>query len=238
MVSNKDLKLAQIIWNYMNISFPNPPISDVILCLGSIDTLPVETSVDLYKKRKAPLILFSGKGGRNSFFLSAKESDAKMLATIAIKKGVPSQAILIEEKSKNTGQNFICSQELLKKKGIRIKRMIVTHMPSSLRRDFLIFKKQWSFPQPEVFMLAPSILLEEYHEKGFSGKFTQKEVIEDMLGDLQRIKVGFDKGHSVKEEIPKEIKDTYHYLVKKGYTKQLVKDKKGIPLSIDEFATR
>jgi len=232
MVTKDDLKLANIIWDYMNVNNPDPPISDIILCLGSIDTLPAEKSAELYLKGKAPLIVFSGKSGRNSKYLKSNKSEAQILANVAIKKGVPQEAILIEEKSTNTGQNFRYSKNLLAMKGIKVKRLIVSHMPSSLKRDYLIFKKQWREPQPEIFMVSPDIPLEKYYERGFSGKFTLKEVIKDMLGDFQRIKVGFDKGHSAYEEIPEKIKNIYYKLVEKNYTKQLIKDKKGNPLPV------
>jgi|SRR3989344_7028801 len=226
-MENREIELAQRIWDYMNIGEKNPHRSDLIFVLGSIDLLPAERGAELFLKGKGNYMLFSGKGGRNNERLPQwKEglTEARMLADVAIKKGVPKSFILIEEESTNTGQNIQYSSKLLSSKGINLDDMIVVHMPSSLRRDYLTLRKQWPEPQPGIVMASPDIPFEEYHLRGYQGTMKRRDLVCDMLGDLQRIEVNAGK-YNMPEEIPTKIKNAYYELVDRGYTAQLVKDK-------------
>ncbi len=222
------LRPAEIIFDHGNINDPNPLRSDVIIIPGTPDTLGTERAIEEYHKGKSPYLLFTGKGGRNGEYLKTNKSEAKILADIAIKKGVPEEVILLEEESTNTGQNFTFSYELLlNKEMIAVDSLIVAHMPYSLRKDYLIFRKKWPEPQPQIYMCAPNVGLEEYHIKGFQGRMTLDDVINDMMGDLQRTKVWADKKFLLREEIPAGVKEAYYELVDRGYTKQLLTDEGG-----------
>ena len=226
------LTLAEVIWDYMNIDNHNPPKSDLILCLGSIDTLPAERAAELYNEGKSDLLLFTGKGGRNSEYFRSNKTEARMLADVAMKNDVPESAILLEENSTNTGENVRFSHQMLLDNMVSLDSMIVTHMPSSLRRDYLTLRKQWPEPQTNFFMSSPRVGFIDYHKRGYQGRMTIDDIINDMLGDLQRIKTGADRGFAIPEEIPGHIKGIYHALVDMGYDKQLVRNEKGNILGI------
>ena len=88
-MENREIELAQRIWDYMNIGEKNPHRSDLIFVLGSIDLLPAERGAELFLKGKGNYMLFSGKGGRNNERLPQwKEglTEARMLGDVAIKK--------------------------------------------------------------------------------------------------------------------------------------------------------
>jgi len=63
--------------------------------------------------------------------------------------------------------------------------------------------------------------LTEYLAGYRSGEITEDEVINVMVGDLQRIKMYPEKGFQVHQDIPKEVWDAYLKLVEMGYTKHL-----------------
>ncbi|MDO8509075.1 MAG: YdcF family protein [Nanoarchaeota archaeon] len=227
---------AKRIWNYMILNHKLKK-SDLIMVLGSIDLLPARRAAHLYKKDYAPLILFSGgAGGRNYSLLRNNPkliSEAKMLALEAIKYGIPRRAVILEEESTNTGENAIFSKKLLERLKIQANRIIVVHMPSSLRRDYCTLKKQWA--GMEFIMDHPKIDFEEYHKEGYQGTMSRSELISDMLGDFQRLFVhtrpefGYifsQKELKLKEPSIKVI-EAYKYLISQGYGKgQLVLDKK------------
>ncbi|MCV5246818.1 YdcF family protein, partial [Escherichia coli] len=72
----------------------------------------------LYHQKLAPLIVFSGGEGRFTDGLFEK-SEAETFADIARLAGVPSDAILVETRSTNSGENVRFTEQLLKEKGIQ-----------------------------------------------------------------------------------------------------------------------
>ncbi len=95
-------QLAQKIWDYHHLNHELEK-SDVILALGSNDLRVAEYAADLYLQGWAPLLMVSGNAGaltRERF----SKPEAEMFAEIALKKGVPENAILIEAESSNTGE--------------------------------------------------------------------------------------------------------------------------------------
>ena len=132
-------KLAKTIWNYLRL---NQKIekANCILVLGSNDKRVADRAIELYFKKYANYIIFSGGIGRltkNIF----KEKEADIFAGIAYKKGVPREKVLIENKSTNTGENIRFTKKLLKQKGLNFKSFIVVQKPYMERRSYATFKK-------------------------------------------------------------------------------------------------
>src|SRR5213594_2894250 len=97
-------KLAEKIWHYHKLNQPLEK-SDAILVLCSHDERVAERSVDLFRERWAPLLIFSGGAGAITKQLWS-EPEAERFARIAIDAGVPRERILIENRSSNTGDNI------------------------------------------------------------------------------------------------------------------------------------
>ena len=70
----------------------------------------------------APLLIFSGGLGRLT-----KESwtrtEAALFAEIAVQKGVPPEAILVEDRSTNTGENILFTKQLLEERGLDLQKI-------------------------------------------------------------------------------------------------------------------
>ncbi|HYK56616.1 MAG TPA: YdcF family protein, partial [Flavisolibacter sp.] len=114
MINNSVLALARKLWDYHHTNHSLQP-SDCILVLGSHDTRVAERGAELYLQGWAPLLVFSGGLGRLTKE-EWSETEAELFAKIAIEKGVPPDAILIENRSTNTGENILFTQQLLKQK--------------------------------------------------------------------------------------------------------------------------
>jgi uncharacterized SAM-binding protein YcdF (DUF218 family) len=91
--------------------------------------------------------------------------EAERFAEIAIGKSVPREKILIENKATNTGENFRFSYELLKKKGINYKKIILAQKPFMLRRTYATFKKQWPEEDVKIVLTSPPISFKDYPKK-------------------------------------------------------------------------
>src|SRR5215467_7495530 len=97
-------ELAQKLWDYHHLNHDLEK-SDLILALGSNDLRVADRAAELYLQGWAPLLVLSGNAGvltRERF----RKPEAEMFAEIALKRGVPESAILIETESTNTGENI------------------------------------------------------------------------------------------------------------------------------------
>ena len=214
MVPEKDRLLAKQLWDYHHVNHILEK-SDCILVLGSHDTRVADRGAELYLQDFAPVLIFSGGLGN---FTQAMwdESEADKFAKIAISLGVPKEAILIENKSTNTGENIMFTQKLLREKGLSPKSFIVVQKPYMERRSFATFKKHW--PNKILHVTSPQISFEEYPTEDIA----LEKVINIMVGDLQRIRIYPEKGYQIFQEIPDEVWGAYEKLVEWGYREHLM----------------
>ncbi|MBU1036784.1 YdcF family protein [Patescibacteria group bacterium] len=208
-------QLAQLIWDYHHLNHKLEK-ADCILALGSHDLRVAEKGAQLFLDKYAPLLIFSGGLG-NLTENTWHEPEADKFAQIAINMGIPKNKILIENKSTNTGENIKFTRELLAKHHIKTKKIIVVQKPYMERRTYATFKKVW--PNKKIIITSPQISFEEYPTKEIS----KKDVINIIVGDLQRLKIYPSRGFQISQEIPDDVWDAYKQLVKIGYTKHLIK---------------
>lgn len=211
-VSTDDL--ARVLWDYMLMGHALEPC-DLILVLGSNDTRVAEHGARLYLEGLAPRILFSGNVGVLTRHLFTKP-EAEVFADVARGMGVPEEAILLEARSTNTGENIRFSREALAAQGLDPERFIVVQKPYMERRAYATFMKQW--PGKQIMMASPQLGWEEY-----PNEMLPKEVILPlMVGDLQRIRVYPERWFQIAQVIPEEVWTAYEELVQRGFTGHLV----------------
>ena len=207
-------QLAQMIWDYHHVNHYLEK-SDFVLVLGSHDTRVAVRAAELWLQGWAPLVIFSGGLGRLTEGMWT-ETEADKFARIAIEMGVPEDAILIENKSTNTGENILFTQELLKKHGLDPQSFIVVQKPYMERRSYATFKKYW--PSKKLIVTSPQIAFSDYA----TDEISLDRVIHIMIGDLQRIKLYAEKGFQIPQEIPPNVWAAYEQLVGMGYNEQLI----------------
>jgi uncharacterized SAM-binding protein YcdF (DUF218 family) len=215
MITPEVLSLAQKVWDYHHVNH-QPEGSDCILTLGSHDTRVAERAAQLYHEGYAPLLIFSGGLGRLTEG-AWKETEADLFAGIAMDKGVPKDAILIENRSTNTGENILFTQQILKEFNLDPQSFIVVQKPYMERRSYATFKKHW--PDKRFVVTSPQISFRDY----CNHQFPIEQVISIMVGDLQRIRVYPEKGFQVYQQIPDDVWFAYERLVELGFDKQLIK---------------
>jgi uncharacterized SAM-binding protein YcdF (DUF218 family) len=209
------VKLAKQLWEYHHMNHQLEK-SECILALGSHDLRVADRAAQLYLDGWAPFIVFSGGLGNLTQHVWT-ESEAEKFARIAIAMGVPQNAILIESRSTNTGENILFTQQLLKERGLDIERFIVVQKPYMERRSYATFKKHW--PDKQLIVTSPQISFEDYA----TAEIPVEKVINIMVGDLQRIKIYPEKGFQIEQHIPTEVWLAYERLVELGFNKHLAK---------------
>jgi len=215
-MSQKIERLAQKIWDYHHLG-QQLAKADLILVLGSHDTRVAERGAQLFLEGWSPLLLFSGGLGNLTRHIWT-EPEADKFAQIAIAMGVPPSKILIENKSTNTGENIRFSRELLAQKNISPQKFILAQKPYMERRTYATFKQVW--PEKEFIVTSPQLSFDQYP----TAQISKDDVINIMVGDLQRIKVYPAKGFQIFQEIPGDVWTAYEQLVELGYTKHLILD--------------
>ena len=211
-------ELAQKIWDYHHMGHQLRPDADCIIALGSHDLRVGERAADLFLGGYAPLVVFSGGNGRLTDHW--EKSEAERFSEVARGKGVPSELILLEDKSTNTGENVVFTRRLLEERGIRVKRAIVVQKPYMERRAFATFKRHW--PSLDLSVSSPLVSFSNYVNEACPKDL----VIATMVGDLQRLKVYPTRGFQIAQEIPDDVWDAHRellpYVIEHGHGGQLL----------------
>jgi uncharacterized SAM-binding protein YcdF (DUF218 family) len=213
MITKEVLIEARKLWDYHHVNHI-PEKSDCILVLGSHDLRVADRGAELYLEGWAPILIFSGGLGNVTKGIW-KDPEADQFARIALDKGVPAEAIFIENQSTNTGENILFTQRLLQEKGLDPQTFLLVQKPYMERRSYATFKKHW--PEKRLIVTSPQISFEEYP----TADIPMERVINIMVGDLQRIRIYPEKGFQIPQEIPDEVWAAYERLVGWGFTKHL-----------------
>src|ERR1700730_9877410 len=133
-VTDEAILLARKLWVYHHVNHAIEK-ADCILVLGSHDLRVAERGAELFLDGWAPLLIFSGGLGNFTKALWT-ETEADLFAKIARNKGVPEKDILIENKSTNTGENILFTQQLLKEKKLDPQSFLLIQKPYMERRSY------------------------------------------------------------------------------------------------------
>jgi len=213
MITQEVLIEARKLWDYHHLNHI-PEKADCILVLGSHDLRVADRGADLYLQGWSPILIFSGGLGNVTKGIW-KDPEADKFARIALDKGVPAEAIFIENQSTNTGENILFTQKLLREKGLDPQTFLLVQKPYMERRSYATFKKHW--PDKKLIVTSPQISFEAYP----TDEIPMERVINIMVGDLQRIRIYPAKGFQIPQDIPDKVWAAYERLVQWGFTKHL-----------------
>jgi len=209
-----EAQAIQVIWDYHFMGHQLTP-ADIIWALGSHDLRVADRAAKLWHSGLAPVIVMSG--GLGNFTEGVfHEPEADLFAMRAIELGVPADAILIENKSTNTGENVTFTQDLLASKGITVNSAIAVQKPYMERRTFATIRAQW----PDINVQVTSPRLDFYNY--CTNEIPEQTVISIMVGDLQRIIEYPKKGFMIHQEVPSSVTDAMELLIKAGYNSHLL----------------
>ncbi len=210
--------LVQVLWDYMLVGH-ELRCADCIVVLGSHDIRVADYAIDLYQQGYAPYLLFSGGIVQQNAELGVfwDTTEAEYFARRARAAHVPAEAILIENRSLNTGENIRYSRRLLGSRELEFHSFIIVQKPYMERRVLATALQQW---RGIDFMVAsPPISCAEY----LNSELPRDAVIQHIVGDFQRVKVYGENGFQAPQEIPARVWDAFEQLVALGYNERLVR---------------
>lgn len=204
-------ELARIIWDHLVLSGPLFK-ADVILALGCHDTRVAVHAARLWHEGWAPLVVVSG--GRGKITSSWDETEARVFGRVVREHGVPGRALLLEETAANTGENVTATRRLLGERGVAVGSGILVAKPYMTRRALATARRQW--PGVRWAASAPEIGFD-----AFGGD--ERQFIELMVGDLQRMVVYADRGFQVPVPVPAAAWAAYEELARLGFDRHVIR---------------
>lgn len=213
-ITPEAVQLARLLWDYHHLHHTLKP-ADCIMALGSHDLRVAERAAQLYLDGYAPVLAVSGGLGRLTEGVWT-EPEADQFARIALQMGVPQSALIVENRSTNTGENIRFTRDRLQERGLAVSSVLLVQKPYMERRTWATFRAQW--PGPEAQVTSPQISFDDYptHE------IPLERVLHIMVGDLQRIRTYPALGFQVEQEIPERVWAAWERLVEMGFDGQLV----------------
>ncbi|GAA4235319.1 uncharacterized SAM-binding protein YcdF (DUF218 family) [Streptosporangium album] len=205
---------VETLWDYHDMHHAVQS-ADVGIGLGSHDLGVATCAADLYHQGVFPLIAFTGANAPTTVSRFPR-GEAVHYREHAIERGVPAEAILIETKATNTGQNIEHTRELLAERGIKVRSAVLMSRPYQQRRAYATCKKLW--PEIEVICASLPMALDDY----VKSIGDPDRVINMLVGDTQRITEYAKRGYAIEQPFPSDVRSAYERLVQAGYTSRLI----------------
>ncbi|MGI3065129.1 YdcF family protein [Vibrio diabolicus] len=199
----------ETLWDYMQLKHELKP-ADCLFVMCSNDVRVAEHAANLYHQKLAPLIVFSGGEGRFTDGLFEK-SEAETFAEIAKMSGVPSEAILLEAESTNSGENVRFTEQRLKEEGKNCSSFILVQKPFMERRAIATFEKQWQSPYSQLQVSSTAHTFFEY----INEDMPLMMVLEALMEDFSRVKSYPEKGFQTEQNIPPQVESSYQALLER-----------------------
>jgi len=212
---NEVPRLGLILWEYLRLGAALER-REAIVTFGGHDLRVAEWAAQLWLDGWAPKLILSGGLG---YYTSKiwREPEAHKFRRIAIERGVDPDAILIEDESRNSGENVIRTRELLGRHRIELRSAICVQKPYMERRVLLTLKKQW--PSCNFLLSSPPIRYERYAEPGI---IDFEKLINELVGQVDRVERYPSLGFTETDVVPEEVLHAKRHLVELGYVKHLV----------------
>lgn len=205
---------ARLIWAYHQMHHELRPCP-VGIGLGSHDPRVARFAAELYHKGLFPTLLFTGAtspGTADRF----PRGEAIHYAEEARALGVPEDAIIVEPRARNTGQNIDYSRAALREVGITADSILLITKPYMQRRAYATTRKVW--PEVEPACASEPLTYDEYA----TAMDDEKLVIDMLVGDLQRIIEYPSLGFAVTQDVPDAVNSAYQRLGEAGFDSRLL----------------
>ncbi|MET9612963.1 YdcF family protein [Kitasatospora indigofera] len=216
MIAEQSWADARRLWDFHQLHH-EPRACSVAVGLGSHDLGVADTAAALYLRGLVPLIVFTGATSPTTQARMPR-GEAVHYRERALELGVPSSAVLVEPRARNTGENIRYSRELLEDAGVPVSSLLLISKPYEERRSFATARALW--PEVQVVSASASLTFEEYMD--FIGD--PRLVIDMMVGALQRLLVYPKRGFLIAQDVPADVVAAYDRLRSAGFTSRLMPD--------------
>jgi len=168
--------------------------SDIILIPGSDCPELAVRAAEFYKVGLAPIILISG--GHNPI-IPDYASESEFLMSVVLSKGICRDAVILENKARNTFENAVLSWKIIEQRALKPKRCILVCKAYHSRRALLTYQAR--FPANIEFYIST---VEDYKKINKQNWFLKDRGIETVMSEVVKIGKYFNK--EIKQMYEKE----------------------------------
>lgn len=213
-ISDADWGDARLLWDFNLMGHQVRPCSAAVV-LGGCDIGVVRAAAELYGAGMVPYVVFSGSTTAATRELFPR-GEAVHFREEALAQGVPDEAILLEPRATNTGENLAFSRAVLAEAGVAVTSALLVCMPYMQRRAYAACRKQW--PEVEPVCASQAVSFDTYAK----AQANAPEFIAMMVGDTQRVMEYPKRGFAIEQETPGAVRDAFDRLRSRGFDKWLL----------------
>ncbi|WLT32539.1 YdcF family protein [Geothrix sp. PMB-07] len=201
---------ATRLWEYLASGRQRQVCEAIVVCC-SYDLRVADHACALFHQGLAPRIVFTGKTGTWTRHLWSRP-ESHIFRDHALAQGIPPEAILVEDRATNFGENLRFTRALLP----NLQSATFVTKPNSMLRVALSLPIQWQ--EITACVDAPEIRFPEETSNvvGILG------LIEEMVGDVQRIQAYPALGFQAPHALPEAVLESWQALVEAGFTGHLM----------------
>ena len=213
---SKAYKLGKILWDYFELKEPLNE-ADFILALGNFRLKDVaKRSAELYKNGLGKFIVVSG-GVKRTVKINGKtikDTEANILKRYLLDFGIEEEKIILENKARTTGGNFIETLKLLNENTMSGRSCIAVTMPFVERRARATADRQ----TPQLKTQITSFNEDYDIFVGAQKRSEQIRLLNVLVGTYNRIQDYPHLGHQTSQKTPNHVKKAAEELISMGYT--------------------
>ncbi|MEU9339039.1 YdcF family protein [Streptomyces sp. NPDC048290] len=213
-ITDEQFHDATLIWDYHLMGHEPRPCSAAI-GLGSHDLGVAITAAHLHRAGLFPVVVFSG-GNSPTTRARFPRGEAVHYREHALRLGTPDEAILVEPRAANTGQNITFARETLTEAGVEVESLLLISKPYMERRAYATCRKLW--PEAEIVCASEPLGLPDY----LTSIGDEKLVIDMLVGDLHRVIEYPKRGFAVEQHVPADVRTAYERLLAAGFDSRVV----------------
>ncbi|MDR0213202.1 MAG: YdcF family protein [Comamonas sp.] len=204
------LHKARLLWDFLSQGRANTACDLLVVC-GSYDLRVCDYACELLERGIGKRLLFTGHSGHWTKHLWT-EPEAELFARRAREHGVPDKLICMEPRARSFAENIAFSRALFP----QLRRAVFITKPNSIRRVALTLPLRW--PELEGYVDAPHFSFPEE----VSNLIGVLGLIDEMVGDLDRIMRYPALGFQIPCAIPAPVMDAWKFLLAQGFDRHLV----------------
>lgn len=205
---------VETLWHFHRIDDPLRPV-DVAVGLGSHDAGVAVRTAALYHRGLFPLVVFTGATTPTTAGRFPR-GEAVHFREIALRHGVPADAVRIDTEATSTVGNIDNTRALLAAEGRTPRSVLLVSRPYQQRRAQAVAAARW--PDVDVHCTGGDQDLDTY----LASLGDPDRVATMLVGDTQRLDLQGRSGEIAPQRIPDHVRRAYDRLVAAGYTDRLI----------------
>ncbi|GHF97915.1 YdcF family protein [Streptomyces filamentosus] len=214
MITARDWEDARVLWDFQRMGH-EPRACSVGVGLGSHDLGVADVTAELYRRGLVPLVVFTGATSPTTRARMPR-GEAVHYRERAVELGVPEDAILVEPRARNTGENIRFSRDLLAERGTPVDSVLLVSKPYEERRAYATARKLW--PAAEFVCASAPLDLPAYAESVGDPRL----VLDMLVGAVQRLLLYPARGFMIELPVPLPVTTAYERLRERGFVGRLV----------------